>query len=479
MIWQHHILTWLSLQKSLPEIVTDETGVLSVSEFGRFLVQEGIPFLVAQDEPALFRATRQSDVRLIITNLEAPFFLKSKVVHKTFSHQHLPLNGETYLLKSLGGEVIARLLDYCFQTDQHVVISRQTLPALLEKSEACTREGLLQELQTKLESLVTSTVAPESVLQAGKLWGEVQLMSFQSGSSDFLKIIPKLDGFAQQFLAGGGMEKAFIASTNSRPLTVDRILGNISANKAEKAALICFDCMGMAEWELLKAWLTPLSLHFDESVVFAMLPTVTAISRSAIFSGNREVHHLKYPGRKKEEIDFAAFFNQHSTRYFTENDLINHDTLLGYDIVSVLYTFFDDLAHAAQFPPGEQTKHLYFKSVLNWLDHSSLRSDLQTLLQNGFSLYFCSDHGSTVATGNGRKLEKYIQEKFAKRGCMIAAENQELTDIRHIPIPFQNDKIIVIPEGRQMFANGGVVEINHGGISLDEMVVPFIKVRQT
>jgi len=36
---------------------------------------------------------------------------------------------------------------------------------------------------------------------------------------------------------------------------------------------------------------------------------------------------------------------------------------------------------------------------------------------------------------------------------------------------------MILPEGREMFAYKGKLEINHGGITVEEMVVPYIKVK--
>ncbi|MEZ4960437.1 MAG: PglZ domain-containing protein [Saprospiraceae bacterium] len=479
MTWQHHILTWLAPEKTGLKIVTDRTGVLSGSGFTRFLTEEGVTFLAVEDESSLLRIHQQHFKGLVISKVEPPYFIARKTPNKTFAHENLPLNGERHLLKTLTDDELSCLLDYCYQTDPHIVISPHNLPELLEKSKRIGKEKQLEADYQLLEELLQSTPEPDVALQAGKLWGTIQFQSWQLGDESYQDWLPKLDNFSERFISTGGMEQAIVASTHFQPRTVDRILGNIKSEQPEKLALVCFDCMGMVEWELLKNWLTSFQETFEETALFALLPTVTAISRSAIFSGSRDVYNLKNPGRATEPSAFANFFPQNSTRYFTYKEEISDDSLLGYDAVALLYTFFDDLAHSAQFPSGTVSKRLYFNSVLNWLDHSSVKSDLKTLLRNGFSLYFCSDHGSTVATGNGQKLVRYIQETFAKRGCLIAAENQELTAYRRFPVPFQGGKVIVIPEGRQMFGNQGVIEINHGGISLDEMVVPFIKVKPT
>jgi hypothetical protein len=110
------------------------------------------------------------------------------------------------------------------------------------------------------------------------------------------------------------------------------------------------------------------------------------------------------------------------------------------------------------------------------LEQSNVKNTLRILIHNGYKLYFCYDHGSVVATGNGKKVEKYLQDKFAKRACIIPKESSELTEHRKLAIPCIEDKILALPDGRTMFTNKGKIEINHGGITLEEMVVPFIKV---
>ena len=99
-------------------------------------------------------------------------------------------------------------------------------------------------------------------------------------------------------------------------------------------------------------------------------------------------------------------------------------------------------------------------------------------MKNDFAVYFCSDHGSVLASGNGIKLEKYYVDNFAKRAVVIPEKANDIIENKKINIPFVKDKLIVLPEGRTMFTYKNKKEINHGGISIEEMVVPYIKVRK-
>ena len=217
-------------------------------------------------------------------------------------------------------------------------------------------------------------------------------------------------------------------------------------------------------------------LLFRKMPYWQCLPSVTAISRSAIFQGSRDVYNLKSPARATEAKSFAAFFEIKHTKYFTDKDKITPDALLGYDAVSLLYTFYDDLGHSTHFAPHEDSKEPYFDAVWRYLEKSTVKDDINTLLQNGYSIFICSDHGSVVAVGNGQKLEKYLMDSFAKRAAIVPSDAVRHIKQQKLKIPFVDDKVLALPEGRTMYANMGTIEVNHGGITLEEMVVPYIKI---
>jgi len=335
----------------------------------------------------------------------------------------------------------------------------------------------IEEIFSQIKSVLTNESEYKAVLLLGKLLGELIYLSHKFSNSNYLILIPEIDNFSEKFILTEKMNDAFFASLSDHPVTVDKILHNIKSEKKEKTALLCFDCMGWAEWFLLKDFLQDMNLSFIESELFALLPTVTSISRSAIFQGSTDVYNIKTPGKAYEEKTFASFFSEKETKFFNNTESLTDDSLLGYDCISILFTFFDDIAHAAQIPVNGLEKLLYFDAINSYLKNSNIKQVIETLLQNEFALYFCSDHGSVVASGNGQRIEKYLIDNFAKRACIIPATSSELTELRKVNIPFVSDKVMVLPEGREMFAYKGKQEINHGGITVEEMVVPYIKVK--
>ena len=478
MEWQLFIFTQLNLNDLTPKVISDFTGVLSSRSFLSFLDEKGITYLVTGKTSEIISAANSSKNLIITTQKDVPAFIKKTFTHKQFSYSELPLNGDiSSLLKHKENDEIVSLLDFVFSKDPHRVITKHNIEELTKKSVFFSYHKELEETINIVHSLIRCEPEVESVLNLGKLWGRVIYLSNKVNSLEYFKSIAAVDSFSKSFFFAGKMEQVFYASTSKNPKSVDRILSNIKSIKDNKFAIVCFDCMGYAEWSLLQAFLQPYGFSFFDMPLFAMLPSITKYSRTAIFRGSKDVYNIPSPGRLDEAKSFASFFSDRQTKYFIDGDIIDSDTLTGYNSISILYSFFDELSHSTQFPPNETSKSLYFKAIHAYLEKISIVQTLKTLQANNFAIYFCSDHGSVVASGNGQKLEKYLVDNFAKRAAIVPKASAELVKTEMLNVPFQSDISVALPEGRTMFANKNQIEINHGGITVEEMVVPYIKVQ--
>ncbi|MDD4759570.1 MAG: PglZ domain-containing protein [Bacteroidaceae bacterium] len=368
------------------------------------------------------------------------------------------------------------MLNYIYATDRHKVIHASELRKVTDYALSFQKIIEIDILKDTLSSILEESVCYDNILKCSKIWGEIIYQSYTISDESYLSLISQIDAYSDEFFLKNKMSAVFYASTRQNPKTVDKILHNIQAHKKDKIALLCFDCMGFAEWFLLKDYFSDLMLEYDEEPLFALLPSVTSISRQAIFSGSTDVYETKNPNRNSEITNFSSFFNHKETKSFSEKDEITDDSLIGYRYINILYNFFDDLGHSVIFPKKENTKSLYFDTIKSYLNKSDLLKTMSTLLKNNFNVYICSDHGSVLAKGNGVRLEKYYIDNFAKRAVIIPTQAGELLENKKIKIPFVDNKLIVLPEGRTMFTNRDKKEINHGGTSIEEMVVPYIKV---
>jgi hypothetical protein len=472
--WQSKIYHKFRLDESVVKIISDHTGLITDRLFFDFLEQENKDFLVTNTVPELLEALKYHNKLLICNRLDIPSFINKKVEVINFRFDSIPISGNPRLLeKKTKNEVIA-ILDFIENTP----LREDNIESICREAKRLQANYNYTNLLNSIETLVLSKPTIDSVLQLSKLWAEVQYQGYILKDTSFSYLTHKIDDYCNPFFKELKWQDAFYAPI-SNPKTVDKIIHKIKNDNAEKKALLCFDCMGMPEWLLLKEHLEFLGLSFVESQVFTLLPSITSIGRRAIFAGTYEVYDKKSPGQVTEEKDFKDFFGNNNSLYIREKDYTNSDLLIGFNNVSILFNFFDDLSHSAIIQENFPNKFSYYNSVSDYLKNSKVKCILNDLLEQGFAIYFCSDHGSIVAKGNGKKFDKYLQEQFAKRAILISSDSAELTEYEKVTIPFINNRIVAIPENREMFANNNQLEINHGGLTIDEMVVPFIKIKNS
>lgn len=479
MTWENAINIKLNLEDISRQVITDYTGILFSEEFQIFLQEKNISFKQAGNITELYAFSEEPETKILFTSLrEIPPFLSAKADVKKFTLADLSLNADVKALEQLSISELISLLNYLNTTNLLQSITQGNILQLLQNAKQNYNEVFISKLKEEIELLLQTEIHYDSILQLGLHLGKLQFAICISGSAEEQKELvsfqQRIDQFTFNYILSGNLKNIFYESASSVK-SVDRIIPYLKTKSQKKIALICFDCMGISEWELLKEYLQPIGASFKEQPTFALIPSITAISRNSIyFSNNTEAFQLK-PINEGKELQLK--FPDNICKLFREKDNITPDTLLGVDVVSIIYNFFDDLSHSAQFPPKVDNKSLYFDAVKNYLANSNVIKQLSTLLDERYKLFFCSDHGSVVAKGNGKKIEKYLQEKFAKRACLMVKKTlAEFQNFPQMKIPFVDNKLLVLPEGRTMFNNLNSIEISHGGITVDEIVVPFIEV---
>lgn len=475
MSWQSKIYHKYRFDEKGVKIVSDFTGLLSHPSFLQFLDQEKKPWLIAESIPGILDQQSASELIILIKSIQIPAFITSRTETINFRFSDIPVNGNASILAPLSTDDIVALLDYVDEKAPHFYCTDSELQIILNEAGKFARANELKVLAAKLQLLLGETLNIDNILEIALVWADLQYKSYQLENSEFLKLMDQIDEHCNPWFMDGTWQEAFYFPV-SNPKTVDKILHNIKSDKRPKKALLCFDCMGLPEWLLLKDFLCILNLSFEESSLFTLLPSITGIARSAIYTGTYEVYSKKNPGQAKEEADLKNFFGAGNTLYLKDSDFTGPDKLIGYDTISVLFKFFDDFSHSAPIQKYDLTKFGYYNAVNDYLKKSRVKQIIKDLLEHDFTIYICSDHGSTIAVGNGNPIEQYLIDTFAKRATIISKDSSNLTEYQKVSIPFIDDKVVVIPGNREMFARLNQIEINHGGISIEEMVVPFVKI---
>ena len=123
------------------------------------------------------------------------------------------------------------------------------------------------------------------------------------------------------------------------------------------------------------------------------------------------------------------------------------------------------------------------RDVRTWGTESFLSELLNDLVGRGFEAWLSADHGNTEATGIGSPKEGVLSETKGER-CRVysspvlreefAKDFPDAVSWEHPALP-KDYCCLLAPAGRAFTQEGHTI-ICHGGISIDEVVVPFVQI---
>ena len=260
----------------------------------------------------------------------------------------------------------------------------------------------------------------------------------------------------------------------------------------------------------------------EEDYFFSILPTTTQYSRNAIFAGmlpaDIERHYKQWwkndideGGKNNHEADFLdaqvkrlvrkeiKFDYTKVTSVFKAKQL--EDNILDYmhnDLTVIVYNFIDMLSHART--EMEVLKELagdekaYRSLTQSWFENSSLWTALQKVTEKGdVRLIVCTDHG-TIRVNTPSKVvgdRDTTTNLRYKVGRNLKYEKKDVLEIRDpleagLPRPnvsstfifAKEDKYFLYPNNYNHYNNYYRNTFQHGGISLEEMICPVVRMRR-
>jgi hypothetical protein len=101
----------------------------------------------------------------------------------------------------------------------------------------------------------------------------------------------------------------------------------------------------------------------------------------------------------------------------------------------------------------------------------------------GFDVYITSDHGNVGATGLGRPREGMLADVkgervriFANEMLRAATASKFETAIPWPPVGLPDQFFPLLAPGRFAFIPNGKTTVAHGGITIEEVIVPFVRI---
>jgi len=315
--------------------------------------------------------------------------------------------------------------------------------------------------------------------------------------------------------------KNWVKDANSRPLFSNDLFKKIFEPIIEKKQLIIIviDCFRFDQWLQISPILKE-SFFIQEDLHMSILPTATPFARNAIFSGmlpqeiktkNYDLWKKmfidgKYNKFEKELFEHALKINNKSEKSFYYKKIINvnegqkfYNKLNDYkniDILSIVVNFVDILGHSRsesqilkELIPNESAYRL---AVHNWFKNSWLKDCLIELSNWDADIIITSDHGNTMVS----KAVKVKADSSASSGVrykygrnlnfsgkdVLKIKNPEdyglpSFDVNTEYIISGDNKYFVYSNQFHKYSNLLRNSFQHGGISLDEVLVPLIHLR--
>lgn len=344
------------------------------------------------------------------------------------------------------------------------------------------RSGLLKEIWQILH------LDPIDWRNLAIKWGELcylkdeGIIEEEKHSELDLEITPRFESF---ILSQYG--DLFIQNSRDNLVTIDRVMQHIGQKDGEKKLLFCFDGMAFQEWYCIKAYLEENGIfNFDEKAIYALLPTVTSISRRALFCGEKEVSKLKPEPQGFSEFVKARWGSSEGKyiKCFTNVGSKWDPKYLDFEYLGIITNIVDNIAHNLQHMTDVENKRQMQEILKQMLRNSELAKTFRTFLDEGYRIFITADHGTIWCEGNGYVVEKYLAEQESKRALKYPdrtlahdyykGKNTDLYLFPHYET--LGKEVIIFPKGRKMFAKKGVKGITHGGVHIEEAIIPFIEV---
>ncbi|MFH1502684.1 MAG: response regulator [Candidatus Eisenbacteria bacterium] len=318
--------------------------------------------------------------------------------------------------------------------------------------------------------------------------------------------------------------EGWVNGASDRPLLSVDIFREFVAPRLkakDKVYFVVLDCMRLDHWMSLMPSLEPL-FEITNHYYYSILPTATPFSRNALFSGlwpSEFTDHYpdiwgvqgrdEFSKNRYERQLMDAQLERHGIRFTPghkyvkiyekeEADNVKRQMSSMHDLpfVSVVYNFVDILSHSRseseilqELAPDEPA----FRSLVrSWFNHSALYQILAQMARHGATVVLTTDHGAVLGKraalirGN-RDTSTNLRYKF---GSNLGIDEKETFLIKEpgrfkLPTDGQSkqyaiakeDYYFVYPTEFHRYERQYRGSFQHGGISLEEMILPCAVMR--
>lgn len=311
----------------------------------------------------------------------------------------------------------------------------------------------------------------------------------------------------------------WMANPADRPMISTELVKNKVfplLDKGEKVFLVVVDNFRYDQWLVIREMLSELFTFTDEDTYCSILPTATQYARNAIFSGLMPLQiQQMYPNLWIEEEDeegkniheealmqtqldrfrkkYALSFNKVFESGYCQKVIDQLPKMAAYDLNVVVINFIDMLSHSRtdskMMRELANDEKAYRSLTRSWFRHSATYDLFKAIAQRGYKLVLTTDHG-TIQVRNAIKVvgDKNVNTNLRyKVGKSLSYNAKEVFEIREpnkagLPSPnvssayifAGNDDFFAYPNNFNYYVSYYKNTFQHGGISLEEMIIPIV-----
>ncbi|MFO0322527.1 MAG: PglZ domain-containing protein [Bacteroidota bacterium] len=336
---------------------------------------------------------------------------------------------------------------------------------------------------------------------------EVLKMQKQEANQQFFKFIEKN---YINWLNG----KDTNAPVMSHTLLKNKFFENLDSNTC--TFLVVIDNLRYDQWKMIQPTVQEYFKIDNEELFFSILPSATQYARNALFSGllpsemeKRHPHWWKNDeddgGKNMHEEDFLnaqlkrfrkdvkMSYNKITNFAAGKKLSENMSNLLNNKLNVIVYNFVDMLSHART--ELEMIRELaddepaYRSLTLSWFEHSPLLEMIKFIASKNAKLVITTDHGTVHVKEPSKVIgDKTVNSNLRyKQGKSLNYNPKEVFVVKNPEdafLPKQNvsssyifareDKYFIYNNNYNQYVNYYKNTFQHGGISLEEMIIPYI-----